>query len=1042
MNRIVSFFVNRHLLVNVLTVSVIVLGLLAMMRTNIEGFPDASMPIFIISANLPGASARDIETKITIPIEDELREVDGLDSYTTVITDNRSVTTIELPADTSDEDILEKEREIRNAIEAITNFPDEMTDEPRIDALDPSKQPILEVAIAGEKSRLPEAAKIVERALRRVRGVGEVNKIGLPDPELRVLIDPIAARAHNVAILDVISAIKRRNVSDTGGVLESAGDRRQVVMWSRFLDPFEVGDVILRFDDEGPLRVQDVARLELTREDVGLLAGTNGQPGLSLVAVKKSDADLIDTRNDIAEALAAIELPAGVTITIVNDESFEMKNRLNVIASNGAMGLVLVGTIVFLFLAPSAAIWVCLGVPLVILGVIAMMPVVGMTINFISTIAFVIVLGMLVDDAVVVAEKILLRRQDGLSPKDAAVSGTVMVARPVIASAVTTLLAFAPMLAIGGMASKIIWQIPAVVCIALGISLLESFLILPAHMSMIRGDAKPRPKRAFVLRIEERYRRALHDTLPHRGKVIAVFATVFFAILFGVVPRMEFQFFPQESAPGFAIKVTMPPGTPIEQTEANVDAIQHQLGRLMNEDLIALTSRIGHQDTRSFGREYGSSENEGVISVHLYPGQKTRNAMEWIEVVRAGLQVPDLAEVRYEVELDGPPGLEPVSIFVLANDHVVRRQTGLALAQFLEQIEGVVDISIDEKPGMRQIDLNPDPDQLARRGLDAADLGLTLKAAYYGLVASEIRDLDETTEIRVSFEPAARRSLDALLETPIRNNRGELVLLRDVVDPIETPALAKIQHRNGRRSVLITAGLSPEGGQTGLTVAERVEREFIPRYKGRSDVEIEISGEAIQSREAVGDLGFVGIAVLLGIGAVIAIMLGSFLEAFFVVAVVPFAMVFVALTFWVHGMNLSLLPLIGTIGLSGVVVNASIVMVDSVHQAIHRLKVGASEEERTEVVVEALVSRLRPVLVTSLSTFGGVMPTAYGFGGWDAIMSPMSLALGWGLALSSIVTLFLVPSLYIAANDINRKIASLRAGPSASLIGITKDAAA
>jgi multidrug efflux pump subunit AcrB len=256
------------------------------------------------------------------------------------------------------------------------------------------------------------------------------------------------------------------------------------------------------------------------------------------------------------------------------------------------------------------------------------------------------------------------------------------------------------------------------------------------------------------------------------------------------------------------------------------------------------------------------------------------------------------------------------------------------------------------------------------------------------------------------------------------------VLLRDVVDPVETPALAKIQHRNGQRSVLITAGLSPEGGQTGTTVAERIEQEFLPFYAGRSDVQIEISGEVIQSRRAVADLAFVGVAVLLGIGAVIAIMLGSFLEAFFVIAVVPFAAVFVALTFWVHGMNFSLLPLIGTIGLSGVVVNASIVMVDSVHQALHRLKVGASEDERKEVVIEALVGRLRPVLVTSLSTFGGVMPTAYGFGGWDAIMSPMSLALGWGLALSSIVTLFLVPSLYIAASDINRKLASLRSAQS------------
>ncbi len=1042
MDRLIRFFVERHLLVNVLTLAVVVLGLLSMLRTNVEGFPEASLPLFIVTANLPGASARDVETKITIPIEDELRDVDGLDSYTTIITDNRSVTTIEIDVDTPDDEIAEKEREIRNAIDRITKFPEDMRDEPNVFMMDPSKRPILEIAIAGERTKLPGVAKMIERALLRVPGVGEIKRIGLPDPELRVLVDPVAARGHGVAILDIVRAIERQNVSDTGGVLESSGNRRQVVMWGRFEDPFEVGDVILRFEDDGPLRVRDVARLELGREDVGLIAGTNGQPGLSLVIVKKANADIIDTADEVFRVLDAIELPSGVTITIVNDQSFEMKNRLNVIATNGAMGLVLVAVIVFLFLAPSAAVWVCVGVPLVILGVIALMPVVGMTINYISTIAFVIVLGMLVDDAVVVAEKILLRRQDGLSPADAAVSGTAMVARPVIASAVTTLLAFAPMLAIGGMASKIIWQIPAVVCLALGISLIESFLILPPHMSMVRSDARPRPKRAFVLRLEERYRWVLHTLLPRRGTVIAGFAVIFFAILFGIIPRMKFEFFPQESAPGFAIKVTMPPGTPIEQTEANVDAIQAQLPELMGRDLLALTSRIGHQDAKAFDREYGSAENEGIISAHLRPGQKFRNAAEWIQYVRSHVRVPVDAEIRFEAEVDGPPGLEPVSVFILANDDVVRRQAGVALAQFLEEIGGVVDISIDEKYGMRQIDLNPDPEQLARKGLDEKDLGLTLKAAYYGIVASDIRDLDETTEIRVMFEPAARRSLDALLEVPVRNNRGELVLLRDVVRPIEVPALAKIQHRNGERALLVSAGLASDGGQTGTTVADRIEEEFLPRYAGRTDIQIEVAGEAVESRRATGDLAFVGAAVVLGIGAVIAIMLGSFLEAFFVIAVVPFAGIFVALTFWMHGMNFSLLPVIGTIGLSGVVVNASIVMVDAVHRSLHKLRRGASEEERTEVIIEAFVSRLRPVLVTSLSTFGGVMPTAYGLGGWDAVMSPMSLALGWGLALSSIVTLFLVPSLYVAANDINRKIASWRHERPEPILGIAEDEAA
>ena len=1026
MERLIRFFVERHLLVNVITISVILLGVLSLIRTNVAGFPEASMPIYSIQATLAGAAAQDVETKVTIPIEDELGEIDGLDSFTTIVTDNRSVTTVKLDDDTSDADIYKKEREIRNAIESINDFPDDMRDDPRVFVMEPSKQPVLEVALSGPEELLPEAARRMEQTLLRVEGVGEVNLVGLPDPELRVLVDPEAAHSHNVTILDVVRAIERRNVSDTGGVLESADHRRQVVMWGRYKDPSEVGETILRFDDAGPLRVRDVARLELGREDMGLISGTNGQPGLSLVAVKAEDADLVRVRGRIGQAIETAVLPEGVSWSIVNDASYEMTNRLNVIASNGLMGLSLVAVIVFLFLAPSAAFWVCVGVPLVILGVIAVMPLTGMTINFVSTVAFVIVLGMLVDDAVVVAEKILLRRQEGLTPKEAAVSGTVMVARPVIASAATTLLAFAPMLAIGGMPSKLIWQIPAVVCLALALSLLESFFVLPGHMSMVSGDAPMRPKRAFVVRIEERYRKALHQALPHRGKVIGFFSIIFLLIVFLIVPTMEFEFFPQESSPGFSIKIEMPAGTPIEQTEAVSNVIQSQLPAIMGRDLLAMTSRVGHMDSQAFGREYGSSENEAIVSVYLDLDGKELSSAEWMKVLRSELRVPLDAEVVFEAAVDGPPGLEPVSVFVLANDDVTRRQTALALQQFLEEIPGVVDISVDEKFGMRQIDLNPNPERLAKRGLDVRDLGLTLKAAYYGLIASEIRDIDETTEIRVALDPVSRRSIDALLGTPVRNQRGELVMLRDVVDPVEIPALAKIQHRNGRRAVSVTAGLDPDSKQTGTSVAERLESEFLPRFADRSDLEIEISGEVIQSRRATGDLSFVALVVFFGIGAVIAIMLGSFLEAFFVIAVVPFAAVAVVLTFWAHGMNFSLLPLIGTIGLSGVVVNASIVMVDSVHQAQHRLAPGVSDEERTKTVIDALVTRLRPVLVTSLSTFGGVLPTAYGLGGYDAVMSPMSLALGWGLAFSSVVTLFLVPSLYVAANDINRKIAEMR----------------
>jgi multidrug efflux pump subunit AcrB len=371
MERLVRFFVERHVVVNVITLAIVGMGVFSALRTNVEGMPIVSLPRFSVTAVLPGASARDVETKVTIPIEDELRDIDGLDNYTTVVTDNRSVTLIELDDDTPDKALLAKEREIRNAIESITDFPEDMKDEPTIDLMDPSKMPVVEIAVSGEKQKLPGAARQIERALLRSEGVAEVTIVGMPDPELRVLVDPAALRAHRVTLLEIVRAIERRNVSDTGGVLESADSRRQVVMWGRFRDPYEAGDVILRFDEDGPLRVRDVARLELDREDVGLLAGTNGEPGLSLIITKQPTADMIRTREAIRRAVETVELPSGVTTAVVNDRSFEMANRISILATNGAMGLALVATIVFLFLAPSAAMWVCVGVPVVILAVVA-----------------------------------------------------------------------------------------------------------------------------------------------------------------------------------------------------------------------------------------------------------------------------------------------------------------------------------------------------------------------------------------------------------------------------------------------------------------------------------------------------------------------------------------------------------------------------------------------------------------------------------------------------------------------------------------------
>ncbi len=970
MDRLIRYFAERHLVVHVIVATLIVVGYATVTRTPREGMPNVSMPIIALNATLPGAAARDVETKVTIPIEEAIEGVDGVKSFYTVVSDNISSTTIELYEDYDEAQIREAEQDIRQAVDAINDFPPEMDEEPVISRANPGKFPVLEIALSGPIHGVIRAAKVLERRIRPLDTVAQVTLVGLQDPEVRVLVDPERAREHGVTLLEVVRAVERRNVSSTGGMLETERDRRQVVLWSRYQRPEEVGETVLRFlPGGGAVRVRDVARVESGRVDTGLLAHTNAEPGISVVVRKRETADILTAVDAVRRVVENTPLPIGVRYTLVNDESFETRNRLELMANNGMIGVVLVAIVLFSFLTPASGIWVMVQIPLVFLGVLALMPHVGITVNIISLAGFVVVLGMLVDNAVVVAERIAVKRQAGLDRTDAAVEGTSEVSRPVTASAITTVLAFLPMWAIGGMPGKVAWNIPAVVVLALMIALFGALFILPSHLSGERTSGRATQKRAFMVRLEKRYRRLLGVVLHHRALVIGVAAAVFLAIMLGLAPQAGFVMFPQDDSEALHIKVTTPLGTPLEQTEAVVASLERQLPDLIGEDLIAVTARIGHKDTGRFSpdRERGASENEALISALFKNIGRERTSAEWIQELEETLVVPPSVELVYEADMIGPVRGLPVTVHVESNRDEVRRGAALEVAEWLRGIEGITNVEIDERPGTPQLDLNLDYQKLALRGLDAEDVGLTLKAAFFGLVASEHRDLDDTTDIRVMFDPSARRSIDALLETPVRSGAGELVRLRDVVRPVDSPGVSTIYHREGHRTSTVSASFVPGSGHTALSMAVQIEDEIVPHFAGISGLRIYNGGEAEDTREVTADLGVASILAVIGITVVITLMLGSFLEALFVVAVVPFSAAAVVLTFSLHGKPLSLLAMLGAIGLAGVVVNASIVMVDSIHRQLRGVDT-SDPHARREAIIDAVVTRLRPILVTSLTT--------------------------------------------------------------------------
>lgn len=1020
MERIIAFFAQRSLLVNLIAVATVVVGYWFAKDVPREYIPAVRSHVVFVNAQLPGASARDVETKITIPIEEAIESVDGIDSYMSSIGNGTSFTRVEFFIDASEREHDDVEQRLRNAIDGITDFPPEMEHEPTLERFNPSKWPVVQVALSGPADALTVATRMVERAVKSVHEIAQAKVVGLNDPEVRVLVDPQKASEQGVTVLDVVDAVSRRNVSSTGGILRTKSDRNRVVLWSRFHDPEEVGDTIVRsVPGEGVIRVSQIARIETGREDTGLIAHTDGEPGATIYAIKRDQTDAIDAVEGVKEVLGTLNLPKGVSLRLVDDRAFFTRNRLSLMLVNGAYGALLVAGVLFLFMRGRAMLWVCVGIPLVFFGALAMLPVYGITFNLFSLTGFFIVIGMVVDDAVVIAEHIDVKRAQGLTPFAASVEGTTQMMRPVTAAALTTMLAFTPMIAIGGMMGELSWQMPAVVVTVLLFSLIESFVILPAHMRHGLRSApvtshEAQRKRDFMLLLERIYRRSLHFVLRFRAIAIPAYLLLLVGVLVFIRPLLQMELIPQRDATVMFAKVSAPIGTPIEQTEAVAYELEAQISSITRVDLDAVTARIGHQSTDDSTKTRGDSEHEALLTMVFKPLDRQHSNAEWIQILQREINAPPGTRVVFQSEYMGPPTDQPLTVHFYSNDDEVRRGQAMRLYEHLAAIPGVTELEIDERPGTPQVDLNIDYEKLALAGLDARDVANTLLAAFHGIEATEHRDLDETTEIRVMFDEAARGDLGALLEAPVRARDGRLVPLRDLVNPVEQLAVDRIYHREGIRATTIRGSFTPESGHSAVGFADYLDAEVLPQFKDVSGLTIEIGGEAEQTRETTAELGQAAVLAVVSIGLVIWLLLGSSLQALSVLIVIPFSAGAVILAFWLHGINLSMTGIMGTIGLAGVVVNGSIVMMDSVNRRLAEAHAGAA---RREIAVEAMVGRLRPILVTTLTTFGGVMPTAYGIGGYDALVSPLSIAIGWGLVFTSMVTLYLVPALYSVVDD-------------------------
>ena len=1017
MKAFIRFFAQRHILASVITIIFIFLGLSALTFIQRDNFPSVDFNEMTITTRYPGASPEDVELNVTNKLEEELKEVDGLDKVTSFSMENISIIHIKLDPDARDKKKIKTD--VRDAVSRVSDLPPEVDENPLVEELTTSTVfPIIEVGLTGTLpySQLRTLAKRAEKELLAVPGVASVTKYGYLDREIKVEVALDAIQKYQIPEHEIVTAIQNRNIRATGGSFESYTSEKNIVTLAQFKEPMEVGDVIVRVTDRGTtIRVRDLAVLKDDFEPAKVLTRMNGAPTISFLVYKKESADIIRTVDAIKKLVEKNRhrLPAGVSIEYSNDKSRLVDNRISVVAYNGFLGLALVMLMLAIFLDLRSAFWVALSIPVVLLGTLFLLPIFGAYLDSIALGAMILVIGIVVDDGIVVAENIWRHRELGLAPLEAAVEGAYSVFWPVLTTIITTTLAFVPMFFMTGILGDFVFVIPLVVVLALSISFMEVTCTLPAHliMGVRQSDTNVSVQEStWFAHLREHFGRFITLMLRWRYGVLGVFVVLLMSAFWYADRYMDFILFPTQSADELYIITELPSGSSLEHTSTKLKEIESIVTTLPMNELDSFVTRIGTHGEFNLGE----NENWALVGVYLTPfALRARNADEIVEDLRKQTaRLQGFTKITFIIQSGGPPVGRPITLRVVGSDDEMRRRLADLIVKKLSRTEGVKDVDRDDKRGKDQIKIILDYIRLAELGLSVADVSKNIRLAYDGEIVTSVRYGDEDVDFRVILEKQARISPEILGELIVPNKDGRFIYLKEVADFITEPGPSNFYHFDNERTIKVTADVIKE-----ITTPIRATQQVLDSIDLDRDwrgMRIIVGGEAEETQASMKSLFVAFAAAAVGIYLILVLLFNSLVQPILVMLAVPFGLIGVIAAFALHQQSPGFLAMLGVIGLTGIVVNDSLILVN----LVNRLKDEKPNTPLILLVVTATKHRLRPILLTSITTVAGLLPMAYGLGGSDPFSAPMALAMGYGILLATPLTLLLLPSLLVMRGDI------------------------
>lgn len=1023
-------------------VFIIIAGIFTLSRLRMEVFPDITIPIINVSVVYPGASPEDIEESICVKVEEQVQGINGLKRITSSSNEGYGSINIEVE---NGYDIDEVKDEVKSQVDAITSFPDD-AEKPTIRSFDGQPE-VITIAVHGhvDEASLLNIAEKVRDEVSELPNITQ-TRLGKKPREISIEISENTLQKYGISFDYVANKIRTSSMDVPGGAIETYDGEILIRSKGQAYTGEEFGIIpVLSLADGSTVFLRDIAEILDGFQDVEYDIKFNSEPALLIRVYRTGDQNALDIADAVHKYIKKKNpvMPPGVSLTTMKDESVILRGRIELLTENAYLGLGLVLIVLALFLKPKLAAWVSLGIPISFMGGFWLLPLFDVSINMISLFTFILVLGIVVDDAIVVGENIHIYLKRGLSGVDAALEGAYQVAKPVIFAVLTTMVTFSPMILVEGALGKIWKIIPVVTIVVLFFSLIESLTILPAHLAHMNIDEAKKKNRfsqwwsdiqmgihnwlqGFI---KNKYTPVLELALKNRGNTVAIAISIFILTV-GLVASgfIRFNFFPPLEADIVIAGVEYPEGTPVSLTKVGLDQIEKSAYKLKdslevlypeNKIFINMVSTAGDQPIKTQSARgpgnldatfFGSHLAECVIE--LAPGEERPISTVEISKIWRELTgpIPGVKQVTFDSDLFTTGA--PIEIQLSSVNREDLKAVTNSLKNKLQTYAGVFDIKDSFSAGKDEIKLNLLP-EAQNYGITMASLARQVRQAFYGDEVQRVQRGRDEVKVFLRYPKDERVSLNNLEQMNVRVGKNVEVPLGQLAQGELSSGYSTITRTDRKRSISITADVDLSEANANEILAKFETEHIVPILLDYPSVNYSFEGEQREQRDTLSSLFKNFALALFVVYVLLAVPFKSYLQPLIIMSAIPFGFTGAVIGHIIMGMNLAVLSIIGIVALSGVVVNDSLVMVDF----INRYK---RDDGKTslEAALAAGPRRFRPILLTSITTFVGLFPLLIEKSVQAQFLIPMAISLAYGVLFATLITLILVPTSYLIIEDI------------------------